>query len=274
MTSLKLRLLGAVRELAAVELPPATSVHSGRPLRRFALELHVPDERHQELDAELEAAAANEGRPLRGTDAAWRVSDGWTATSRGRRPEIYIYRMEVQEAEVLEPSALEIEGLSLTPAKYKEEADENTVMVTLVTEVNGEDDEHLEKLLRDPDALYDVTRRGISDTPLRMRFGRCLWEWGGDGARRHHLELIAAGGGNEAAPSPLALVNQPQLERAMERVAANTDALAKLLEELYSQGVLSESAFQAINAAATPRPLTRREERETFRTDRLSDYWR
>ncbi len=274
MTSLKLRLLGAVRELAAVELPPATSVHSGRPLRRFALELHVPDERHQELDAELEAAAANEGRPLQGTDAAWRVSDGWTATSRGRRPEIYIYRMEVQEAETLEPSAVEIEGLSLTPAKYKEEVDENTVMVTLVTEVTGEDDEHLEKLLKDPDALYDVTRRGISDTPLRMRFGRCLWEWGGDGTRRHHLELVAAGGGNEAAPPPLALVNQPQLERTMERVVANADALAKLLEELYSQGVLGESTFQAINAAATPRPLTRHEERDMFRTDRLSDYWR
>ncbi|MFG2357393.1 hypothetical protein [Streptomyces sp. NPDC048521] len=274
MTSLKLALLGAVRELAAVQLPSVTSVHSGRPLRRFALELHVPDERHQELDAELEEAAANDGKHLHGTDAAWRVSEGWTADSQGRRPEIYIYRMEVQEVEVLEASALEIEGLSLFPSRYKEQVDEDTVTVTLVAEVTGEDDERLEELLRDPDAFYDVTRRGISDTPLRMRFGRCVWQRVADGRRRHHLELVADEGKAVAAPSPLALVNQPQLGRTMERTIANTDALAKLLEELHSQGVLSENAFHAINAAATPRPLTRQEERELSRTDRLNDYWR
>lgn len=33
-----------------------------------------------------------------------------------------------------------------------------------------------EELLREPGAWYDVTRRGISDTPVRMRFGRCVWQ--------------------------------------------------------------------------------------------------
>ncbi|GHA77978.1 hypothetical protein GCM10010345_94320 [Streptomyces canarius] len=61
-----------------MELPSVTSVHKGRPLRRFALEFHVPDERHRELDAELEAAAANEADPLHGTDAAWRGSEDWS----------------------------------------------------------------------------------------------------------------------------------------------------------------------------------------------------
>jgi hypothetical protein len=42
MTTLKMALLGAVRELAAVQPPSATSVLTGRPLRRFALELVEP----------------------------------------------------------------------------------------------------------------------------------------------------------------------------------------------------------------------------------------
>ena len=262
MTTLKIALLGAVRELAAVELPSVTSALTGRPLRRFALELHVPDERHQELDAELQAAASHEGKHLQGTDTAWLVSDGWTTTSQGRRPEIYIYKMEVEEVEVLQASALEIEGLSLFPIRYKEQVDEGHVTVTLVSEVAGEDNERLENLLGEPDAFHDVTRRGISDTPLRMRFGRCVWQRSADGTRRHHLELIADEGKPAPAPSPLAPVDRPRLDRTVERVVAHTDALAELLEELHLRGVLSESALATINAAATPRPLTLREERE------------
>ncbi|MFH9044287.1 hypothetical protein ACH4FA_33810 [Streptomyces sp. NPDC017966] len=273
MTTLKMALLGAVRELAAVRLPSATSVLTGRPLRRFALELHVPDERHQELDAELEAAAAHGGKPLQGPDTAWRVSEGWTAASQGRRPEIYIYTMEVEEVELLQASALEIEGLSLSPMRYKEEVDGGHVTVTLVSEVAGEADERLESLLSEPDAFHDVIRRGISDEPLRMRFGRCVWQRSADGTRRHHLELVADEGRSAPPLSPLALVGRPRLDRTVERVAAHADALAELLGELHSRGVLSESAFNAINSAAAPRPLTRREERELCRTDRLGDYW-
>lgn len=99
MTTLKLTLLGAVREIDAVELPPVASGHDGRPLRRFAVELHVPNGRHQELDSELQAAAAPDGQHLQGVDAAWRVSGGWTTTARVHRPGIYVYRLEVQEVQ-------------------------------------------------------------------------------------------------------------------------------------------------------------------------------
>ncbi|MCL6674014.1 hypothetical protein [Streptomyces panaciradicis] len=86
--------------LAAVPLPSNTSHRGdGRPPRRFALELHVPDERHPELEAELHAAATTDGPHLRGSAGRWRVLDGWNKVSTGRRHEICIYRLEVQEAE-------------------------------------------------------------------------------------------------------------------------------------------------------------------------------
>ncbi|MFK0119578.1 hypothetical protein [Streptomyces sp. NPDC090994] len=274
MTTLNLTLLGALREITAAELPSATSPHSGRPLRRYALRLHVPDERHQELDAELRAAAAADGDPLRGTDAAWRVAEGWTAASQGRRPEIYVYRIEIQEIEVLHPTALEIEGLRLVPAKYRERADEDVLTVTAVADVTGADDQRLERLLSTPGAWYEVTRRGISDTPVRMRFGRCVWQRTGEGTRRHHLELVAGEDRPSAAPPETALAGQPRLDRAVERLMAHTDALARLLKELHTQGVLSDSAVRAVEAAAAPRPLTPGERRELSRTERLDDYWR
>lgn len=132
MTTLNLTLLGALREITAAELPPVTSAHSGRPLRRYALQLHVPDERHQELDAELRAAATPDGDHLQGSDAAWRVSEGWTASSQGRRPEIYVYRIEIQEVEILYAEALEVGGVRIVPGMYRERADEDTITVTVV----------------------------------------------------------------------------------------------------------------------------------------------
>lgn len=271
MTHLRISLLGAVRELEAVELPTVTSVVTGRPLRRFALELHVPDERHQELDDELHAAESPEGKPLQGADTDWIVLDGWTTTSTGRRPEIYIYRMEVEEAEVLRASAVEIGGLSLLPIRYKERATAGKSTVTLVSEVAGEDIERLEALLGKPASFHDVVRRGISDTPLRMRFGRCVWQRSADGTQRHHLELLSDEGTSAPAPSSLALMDR--IDRTAERAVAHSETLTALLEELRLRGVLSESAVRTLGAAAAPRPPTPREERELCRTERLSDYW-
>ncbi len=97
MTTLPVELLGGIRELAAVPLPSDTPHPGGPPLRRYAVELHVPDERHQELEAELQAAATADGPHLRGSEGRWRVLDGWSKVAAGRRHEICIYRLEVEE---------------------------------------------------------------------------------------------------------------------------------------------------------------------------------
>lgn len=99
MTTLHVTLLGGLREMAAVPLPAAEAAHGTRSLRRFALELHVPHERHAVLDAELRAAAAPEGTYLQGTDALWRVVEGWTVEAHGPRTGIHRYRVEIEEVE-------------------------------------------------------------------------------------------------------------------------------------------------------------------------------
>ncbi|MEU5893352.1 hypothetical protein ABZ835_41950 [Streptomyces sp. NPDC047461] len=106
MTTLDIELVGAMRELAAVSMPSDTSgPGGGPPPRRFALELRVPDERHRELEAELQVAATTDGPHLRGSAGRWRVLDGWSKVTTGRRHEICIYRLEVQEAEPQIPAA-------------------------------------------------------------------------------------------------------------------------------------------------------------------------
>jgi catechol 2,3-dioxygenase-like lactoylglutathione lyase family enzyme len=59
----------------------------------------VPHERHAALDAELRAAAAPDGTYLQGTDARWRVVEGWTVVANGPRTGIHRYRVEIEEVE-------------------------------------------------------------------------------------------------------------------------------------------------------------------------------
>ncbi|MFJ3891416.1 hypothetical protein [Streptomyces rubrogriseus] len=275
MTTLDLTLLGSTHKLTAKELAPITSAHSGNPLRRYALEFRVPDSRRSDMNAELQAAATPNGQHLRGSDAAWRVAGSWTATSQAERPDIYTYALEVQEVEELQASTVELGGLALVPIQYMEESnDEGTIAATFVTEVSGEASDRLEELLSADDEYYDVVRRGVNDTALRMRFGRCLWQQVDGGVRRHNLVLVADEGQPEGSLPPMAVLNQPQLHRTTEKTVANADALALLLDELLAQGVLSEKAFNMIKAAATPHALTHRESREFSRTENLDDYWR
>lgn len=110
MTTLHVTLLGGLREIAAVRLPAAEAAHGTRSLRRFALELNVPHERHAALDAELRAAAAPDGTYLKGTDAIWRVVEGWTVVAHGPRTGIHRYRVEIEEVEDAAPAQTRAAG--------------------------------------------------------------------------------------------------------------------------------------------------------------------
>ncbi|MGW5248321.1 hypothetical protein ACWEQN_31630 [Streptomyces sp. NPDC004129] len=274
MTDFSLHLLGSYRQFQAEKLPSATSPHTGRQLRRVELELRVPGDLQDDLESELKAAAAPAGQPLAGEDTTWLVSSHSYSYTDNAQPLVYTHRLELQEVEDLKASTVEVAGLTLVPIQYKEDIDEETLLVSLVTDVSGEEGERLEELIvTQEDQYVDVVRRGVSETPVRMRFGRCLWQQGEGDTRRHNLTLVA----DESQPErPLgfAAINQPQLGRTIEKTVANTKALVLLVEQLRSQGVLTEEVATNIKAAALPQDLTSRENREFCRTSQIENFWR
>lgn len=273
MTDFSLHLLGSERQFKAEDLPSATSAHTGRELRRVELELRVQGDLQDDLESELEAAAAPAGQPLQGEGASWLVGNHSFSYTDDARPRVYTHRVELQEVEELKASAVEVEGLALVPVQYKEDFNEGTLLVSLVTDVSGEEGERLEELLVTlGDSYVDVLRRGVSETPLRMRFGRCLWQQGEGDTRRHNLALVADEGQPDS-PLGLAAINQPQLGRTLERTVATAGALDLLVEQLHSQGILTEEVAASIKAAALPHELTPRESREFCRTDKIESFW-
>ncbi|MFJ9968510.1 hypothetical protein [Streptomyces avermitilis] len=274
MTTISLHLLGALREVRAEELPPATSAHTGRQLRRVALELRVPAEQSEELEAELEAAAGDAGHPLQGADTNWSVSNNRSSYTVGARPDVHTYNLELQEAEDLNASAVEIGGLTLATTAYKEWIDDGTLVLTFVAETAGEASQQLEELVvARGEMYYDVIRRGVSDTPVRMRFGRTLWQETESGSKRHNLSLVADEGSEPSRPGPFVRLNEPQLSRTTEAAVANAQALAVLIDELQAQGVLPREAADKVRAAAISHKITEREARQFTRTYDLDMYW-
>ncbi|WP_371095138.1 hypothetical protein [Streptomyces sanglieri] len=273
MTDFSLHLLGSQRQFHAEELPPATSAHTGRQLRRVELELQVPGDLQDDLESDLKAAAAPAGQPLAGEDATWLVSSHSYSYTDNAQPLVYTHRLELQEVENLQASTVEVAGLTLVPIQYNEDIDEEALLVFLVTDVSGEEGERLEKLIvTQEDQYVDVVRRGVSETPVRMRFGRCLWQQGEGDTRRHNLTLVADEGQSDR-PLGIAALNQPQLGRTMEKTVANAKALDLLVEQLRSQGILTEEAATSIKTAALPHDLTPQEGREFCRTSKIENFW-
>ncbi|WP_409467173.1 hypothetical protein [Streptomyces sp. HC307] len=146
---------------------------------------------------------------------------------------MHTYNLELQEAEDLNASAVEIGGLTLATTAYKEWTDEGTLVLSFVTETAGEANQQLEELVvARGETYYDVIRRGVSDTPVRMRFSRTLWQETESGSMRHNLSLVADEGSEPSKPGPFALLNEPQLSRTTEAAVANAQALAVLVDEL------------------------------------------
>ncbi|MGW4995202.1 hypothetical protein ACWEQ3_47830 [Streptomyces mirabilis] len=273
MTDFSLHLLGSQKQFHAEELPPVTSAHTGRQLRRLELELRVPGDLQDDLESELKAAAAPGGQPLTGEGSIWLVSSHSYAYTDNAQPLVYTHRLELQEVEKLQASTVEVAGLPLVPIQYNEDIDEESLLVFLVTDASGEANERLEELIVTQRGRYvDVVRRGVSETPVRMRFGRCLWQQGEGDTRRHNLTLVADEGQPDR-PLGIAAINQPQVDRSTEKTVATAKALDLLVEQLRAQGVLNEEVATNIKAAALPRELTSRESREFCRTSNIENYW-
>ncbi|MGW8487466.1 hypothetical protein [Streptomyces sp. NPDC055886] len=274
MTDFSLHLLGSDRQFKAEELPSATSPHTGRKLRRVELELRVQGDAQDSLEGALKAAASPAGQPLQGEGTSWLVGNHGFSYTDNAKPRVYTHRVELQEVEELRASAVDVAGLTLVPVQYNEDFTDSTLLVTLLTEVSGEDAERLEELLvSSGDNYVDVVRRGVSETPLRMRFGRCLWQQSEGDTRLHNLALVADEGQPDL-PLGYAGINQPQLGRTVEKTVATAGALGLLVEQLHSQGILTEEVAASIKAAALPRDLTPRESREFCRTDKIEAFWR
>ncbi|HEX2391455.1 MAG TPA: hypothetical protein VHI77_00915 [Solirubrobacterales bacterium] len=249
--TLQIMLLGADNDVPVEELGAEQSPHTGRDLRRVSISFDVSAERSAEVNSEL-SAAQKEEQALFGDGVRWRVLNSSYSYQEG--DSTHRHHAELQEIEELPTaSSLEMLGLSLQPRKYKETADEGdgTLLIQALVEVKGNDDTVLETAIREQRAkrgYFPITRVGVSDSPLEVRFGRCLWK--GKAGDRLHLLRLVADADLEQESSPLHRIFQPELALTQRKTVAIEDQLNALVDALHESGDLSQAQVAAIRSKA------------------------
>lgn len=76
-----------------------------------------------------------------------------------------------------------LDGLEIiSPDRWSLESRGDRDTLTFLASLGTEDHQALERILErhrnaeGPDVYFAVTWTGITDTPVRMRFGKCLWQ--------------------------------------------------------------------------------------------------
>jgi hypothetical protein len=159
---------------------------------------------------------------------------------------VVTYVWTIAEEERLQIDRLEIGDSSFRPYRYEEEFDGSDVL-TINAHLRVSTDEW--KTLRAMSHYFSVVRRGINETPRKMRFGQVLWSTT-DVADSYKLRVV--------------LVDQhydelrPKSHGFLEPFVSNTEILSaensllteQLLEALISKGVFDRTEIDSMREVA------------------------
>jgi hypothetical protein len=154
------------------------SPHTGNTLRRLESDLTVPASEARKITAVLQ-----DDRQLV-DDQGRRWTGRLAVQSYGDPQGLHNLQINWDEQEHFEAEAVEFEGLVLRPLRYEERAGEGGgISLSFRARLSDDETEALRTLQRSEERYFPVIRRGISDGPRRMRFGRVLWQALDDQAR-------------------------------------------------------------------------------------------
>ena len=137
-------------------------------------------------------------------------------------------------------------------------------------------DEHIAQSWAEPASMYfPVVRTGISEGPIQMRFGRCLWQQTA-GGKRHLITLVSQEGDTEETRGGgwIANLHQPQVSRLQDAAVLQDSRFEGLLSELMSAGVLDSESIERIRNPEVDQATLMLRRRQFSRALDLDEYWR
>lgn len=164
----------------------------------------------------------------------------------------YLHDVELTEQEALQPTAVVLDQLEITPYAYQERVEDGGGMVIdLKTRLAGPQHAELQAMIlrRRADASYfPVLRKGLQGTPRTMRFGICTWS-AHDGEFKDNLILVEQAY-DQHQSDPIVPLDYPQGLRGREMTAKTAAVVTELLRVLQAKGVLDAAEVDQLNATA------------------------
>lgn len=253
---------------AVVEEQCEQSPHTRRGLRRMKVQFRTGSEEEREqvgaaLSGGKVTGRSEYGARLKVTNHSYSYTQGSDVTT---------FTVTVEEVEDLRCDAIVLGGtLELVPDGYAEDFRHGAVVVTFTATTSGEQTDQFEALLLDHEAphYFPVVRRGVSDTPMRMRFGRCLYRDNDDG-RRNHKVVLVQDLYDDRDDQPFKGFSHPETDRLEDAVVVLQQTVDGLLDLLVRKGVATQDDASGIRDGA--RQVTRRAHRQFDRTEDDDDF--
>jgi hypothetical protein len=253
-----LKLLGQFRDVEAEEGDARTSRHSGRSLRQVKVEFSCSDALREQVTAELNAARDVDDALESDDGARWLVGSHSHSNVNGGA---WHFTVPLIEVDAVKAERLEFGGMNFEPHFYREEAvsDDDPIVITAELHPSSErEDERLEQLIGDQFALLDdddgyfsLVRHGVTEAPLRVRFGRCLWKKpDSPGVARQHLVVLVSEQGDSERKQRGLNFDEPRSGNAARVALEGREMAEALLEELQAAGVLLPEALERVRQRA------------------------
>lgn len=273
MPELTLHLLDEPRTLTIEELEPVASPHTGVALRQVEAVVVVPSHLRNDLNDALNSARQTDDALVADDGSRWIVSGSSHSYNSDEGPSNHTFQL--RESEILEPTTLEFGGFSLQPRRYSEMADgdDRHLAIRVRVDLDAAISERLEEFYGasvwtdQADDYFELVRRGIDDSPLRVRFGRCLWEPVESG-RAYILNFFSE---REEVDASFRGFSEPELGNTKRLAVATSEMLEALLEELGASGVLEEAALARVRGRAAD--AFQRRWREFDRVRAIDEWW-
>lgn len=224
------------------------SKYTGRILEKITLQIVIrDDESHREFIKTIKEAK-NYG--LFSTDGngkhlkLWKINNNSYSYSSGYS-NYYQHRLELEELEELKVDLLDIDGFRIKPYAYKEEIDDEAIIIEASLKVDSSEEKSLLKVLkRKKDNLYfKVIRYGISETPLKMRFGTTYWSKHSSG-NKYRICLVEKCYDDKDNKIPFL---EPERSNMMRMLAENLAITDNLIDLLVKKGIINKDEVAFLN---------------------------
>jgi hypothetical protein len=276
-TAARLDIPGQPALLGQREGEPVSSRFTGKPLRRICWTLAVDSDSAQEqLQAALIAASNGDDLIPDGKGSLWAVTDHSFSYQADQSVTVYRYEVELAEYEDLRLERVEFEGLDVVPDRWRLDSDDSRIWLAFLVDLPPGQHQQFERVLEEraaqaTDHYFDVRLVGITDGPIKMRFGRCLWKRLDEHTVRHRVWLVGEGGDDEATGVFDAL-NQPELARTIEQSLIQKARMDALISELQQAGALGADAAERVRSISTTGDLSFADARELDRAANIDAF--
>jgi hypothetical protein len=188
-----------------------------------------------------------EQKPIESLGIEGEVLTTWTPLQRTESYRdgnpVRTYHWELTEKEMLQLESLRLGELTLSPYEYKESFnDQGELTIDARTRLTPAELQSLRAL----PYFFSIVRKGISDTPREMRFGRLLWSDHGDHIK-HDIFLVER---QKSSDKKLGGLLQPEMYLWESAIALNAGLVNSLIDTLKTKGLLNDEEIDQLKKQA------------------------